>query len=369
VRFFSKAKVEVAGANFGELVALIQKAQISVNFRRIGDTLMMFETNPRNLPILFDILTKKCYTYRVISLSRSNKGTFLGVVFGVVFAMLMGVILSQFCFGFKVNCADLGLSNKINEYLANQDINFSLWRGIDCDILETQILTDIGDVGLVSVSRRGVFLIVNAVAGTNPGTIADNLSNTAGVFANQEGVVSRIFVSSGTALVNVGDTVSVGQMMVAPYNINTTGEQVPCEVRADVYLYVWASSVVEFCENDVEYIRTGRVVVSKKTVFFDKELSANMPEVSFVEYETEQKSVKLSDILPIREEFIYYYETQSTPIMRDFEAERDALIYEARQKLLNAVDESEILEEKHTINHVGDKYYVNYYAKFEYKVG
>ena len=35
MQFNKKAKVEVTGVNFGELVALIQKAQIAVNFTLI----------------------------------------------------------------------------------------------------------------------------------------------------------------------------------------------------------------------------------------------------------------------------------------------------------------------------------------------
>ncbi len=369
MQFNKKAKVEVTGVNFGELVALIQKAQIAVNFRRISDTVMLFETNNRNLPILFDILTKKCYTYKVYRTSGLNLWQVVGGLVGLMLMSILLIVLSLFCFGTKVIAADPNVETAISEYLNSQNCTHSMWRNIDCDTLETQIMSAIPEVSMVNVSRKGVYLIVNTSIGTLPNEPNNVEDNSTGIFATREGIVSRIFVASGTPLVKVGDTVSVGQMLVAPYILDAEENQTPVKIRADVYLYTWESSCVEFCENGVEYVRTGNYVSATKTMFGGTVLTNQEVVVSYATYEVQTSRRYLSSVLPLAVETTYYFETVATPTTRNFDAEKDALIYEAKQKLFSKIDENDTLEQKYTINKVDDKYYVNYYAKCEYKVG
>lgn len=367
--FFRKARVEVSGVNFGELVALVQKSQISVNFRRIGDTVMLFETSPRNLPILFDILTKKCYTYKVFRPKRLNFWQLCGFLAGALIMLTAIFIFSQFCWGVKVVAEKSELNQKIAEFLDTQDLVAKSWKSIDCDTLETQILNAISEVGLVSVNRQGAFLVVNTISGTQPQATEPILDTSAGIFADRDGIVSRIFVASGTALVKVGDTVSLGQMLVAPYSLTQDGTQNPVSVRADVYLYAWESSGVEFCENSLVYVRTGEFVTETQTQFCGATLTSTSAQIPFEHYEIQTSRRYLSSILPIAVETTYYYQTEAVAVRREFEAEKEALIYEAKQKLLLRIDECQIIEQKHTINQIGDKYYINFYAKCEYKVG
>ena len=367
--FNPKARVEVTGVNFGELVALIQKAQIAVNFRRISDTVMLFETSKRNLPILFDILTKKCYTYKVYRTSELNFWQVIGGVVGLVLMIVLLIILSQFCWGTKVIATDPQIEATISKFLLSQNCTHSMWRNINCDMLETQILSAIPEVGMVNVSRKSAFLIVNTSIGTLPNDPTIQKNNSAGIFASREGIVSRIFVASGTPMVKVGDTVSMGQMLVAPYVLDAEGVQTTVQIRADVYLYAWESSCVEFCENGVEYARTGKYVSTTKTVYGGTILTNQEEAINYEHYEMLTSRRYLSSVIPLVIETTYYFETVPTPTRYDFDSEKDALIYEAKQKLFSKIDENKILEQKYTVNKVDDKYYVNYYAKCEYKVG
>lgn len=369
VRNFGKSQVEVTGVNFGELVALIQKEQIAVDFRRIGDTVMLFETTRRNLPILFDILTRKCYTYRVVTPNASNLWYKLGLVFGGVCLLLLLFVAMQFCWGVKIVSASTEIEDSILHFLDEKGYNGGAWRNIDCDTVEREILSAVPSVSMVNVSRHGLYLIVNTSQNTPPLTPEVPSDHSEGIFATRAGVVSRVFVANGTALVRAGDAVSVGQMLVAPYVLNAEGEEIHCQVSADVYLYVWESSCVEFDTEGVEYGRTGNSVTAMRTVFGGTILSQHEIKVPYEHYEIEVTSEYLSSILPVKVETTHYYETVAVSVTRDFEAEREGLIFEAKQKLLGSMQESEIIEQKHTINQVDGKYYINYYAKCEYKVG
>ncbi len=355
--------------NFGELVALIQKEQIAVDFRRIGDTVMLFETNRRNLPILFDILTRKCYTYRVITPQPANMWYRVGLLIGVVCSVVLLWVAAQFCWGVRVMATSGEIEASIRQVLDEKGYNGDAWHDIDCDAVEREILSAVPSVSMVSVSRRGAYLIVNTSPSTPPIISEPKGDNSAGIFATRAGVVSRIFVANGTALVRAGDAVTVGQILVAPYVLDAAGEQVPSEVSADVYLFVWENSCVEFDPEGVEYGRTGRVVSAMRTIFGGTILSQNEVTVPFEHYEIEVTSEYLSSVLPVKVETTRYYETVAVSVTRDFEAEREGLVFEAKQKLLDTLDESEIIEQKHTINHIDGKYYINYYAKREYKEG
>lgn len=367
--FSKNARVEVVGANFGELVALIQKEQIAINFRRINDTVMLFETSSRNLPILFDILSKKCYTYKVYRTNALGMWQLLGVLVGALLMFTSLIIVSQFCLGIKVITQNPDIEMQINQYLSSQRCINTSWKEIDCNVLETQILSAIPEVSMVNVCRKGVFLVINTSSSTPPQEIKPKAVNDTGVFAQRDGIISRIFVTSGTALVREGDSVSAGQMLVAPYSLDAEGNKTPAVINADVYMYLWESSCVEFTPHSTMFVRTGNFVTATKSYFGGSVLSMNNAVIPYSNYETIIQKKYLSSLLPIVIETTYYYETEATDIIQNFDDEKEVLIYEAKQKLFSKINENEALEQKYTINKIEDKYYINYYAKLEYKVG
>lgn len=363
------ARIKVTGVNFSELIAAIQKAQISVNFTRQSDTSMLFETSRENLPRLFDILQKKCYTYKTCGEERQNYSYLVGASIGVVLMLVVMIILTQFCFGIKVVATDADVRAKIENLLIEEKCITRVWRDIDCDSLENLILKNVPDVGMVSVSQKGMYLVVNTSLATPKPPVEPNPDFSSGIYADCDGVVSRIFVSNGTALVKVGDTVSFGDLLVAPYNLDAEGNEIETSVRADVYVYAWDSATVEFCEDSVEYARTGNFVTAASVIFGGEALSQAEVAVPYKTYESVTKLTNLSSVLPVKLETTYYYETAPVGVKKDFAAEEQALIYEAKQKVMAGVNESDVLEQKHTISEHDGKYYVSYYIKREYKVG
>lgn len=361
-------KIEVKGVNFGDLIDRVQGAGVTLDARRIDDTTFLFETQRVNLPILFDILQKKCYTYKVIDLRAKRRNFWLGVGIGVAIVALAMIILVQFCFGVEVTASEQKVQAEVEAFLWSEGCVGSRWSEIDCAALERKILQNVDGVSMASVTKKGMCLIVNTSPAVEP--IEPNVPSVTagGIFADKDGVVSRIFVVSGTALVKPGDTVSLGDLLVAPYTLDTEGNQVPAEVRADVYLFSWTSATVEFRENAVEYERTGAFVTSQIVRYRDKILSQTDVVIPYAHYETETSTRVLGGALPVRVDTIYYYETAPVEVKKDFEAERDALIFEAKQMVLSEIPETDILEEKHTINQVDDVYYVTYYIKRESKV-
>ena len=364
MRYFRWVKIKVTGVNFGSLLQMIQSANIVVGVDRQSDTVLIIKTKQNNLAILFDILKKKCYTYEVYDTSKNKWWYICGAGCALILLLIVLFVLSRFFIGVTiVGDADEGLY----DYLCQNAVGVS-WQNLDTKVIESTILQQFDTISMVDVSKKGLYLVVNTTPATKK---PENnfIANENGLFADRSGVVSRIFVASGTACVAVGDTVSFGQMLVAPYVENEEGEKTSVSVKADVYLYEWSSAMVEFSENQTEYARTGNVIFSQKVMFFDKILSKKEVNVPFGHFETETSKRFLSDTLPLVVLTTYYYETTLVPVKKDFKAEEQSLIYQARQMAIKDMLESEICEEKHTISTVGDKYYITYYVKKEYKVG
>lgn len=357
-------EVEITGAGLASLVNSLTNSGIEIKkVVKLNDTTMIIRLNKKFVPTTFAILQRKCYNYHI---TRTFYGlnAKIGVLCGI-FALFVALpILSLFCYGVEIASDDAVLRAEINECLAAHSVGSGqLWSDLDFATIEQLLREEIADIGLVNVTRRGGYLYVSFSAVT----LEDEKTptNTTGILSSQNGVVSRIFVNSGTALVSVGDTVRVGQMLIAPYYLDSEENQVACEASGNVYLFVWESAVVEFCENSTEYSRTGRVETSSKVTFYDDVLSASGGEPSFEYFESETRTEYLSNVLPIKVTYTIFYETKPVSVYKRFADEQDALIYEARENARALVADGEILDERHTISQVGDTYFVSYYLKTE----
>ena len=363
---FSIIQIKIVGTNFASLLNQLAREGVKLrNTKRTDDTTLFISITANNTDTTFAILQKRCYNYSVtrkIGFNALNIGVFAGILLVLV---AFGV-LSCFCFGVKINSENDYIVSKVQQILNKEAVVGKTWGAIDNDKLEQTLRESIEDIGLVSVSRRGAFLWVNFSDITPPSEV-ENEINTSGVFATQNGVVSRIFVHSGTALVKEGDTVSLGQMLIAPYTEDEEGNQTPAVARGNVYLFVWDSATVEFRENDMLATRTGRTQQFAKITFRGNVLSDNSGEIEFENYEIERKIEYLSNVMPLKIEYITVYETEFVPVHREFKDEEQALIYEAREKVLAGENEAEILDERHTVSLSGDTYYITYYVKREIK--
>ena len=366
---FLPVRLKIAGANFNVLIDELQKQNIKFKAQRSNDTELILETTENNLPLLFDLLKNKCYNYTISYKSGINLSKICGVLAGLILCLIIYVVLSNFCLGVQINTENVELAEKIETVLENNSWgNGQSWNSLDFDSIEIQLFAQIEELSMVNVSRVGAFLVVNVNQGTLPGEINNEELNTQGIFASADGVVSRIFVASGTALVKVGDTVSFGQMLVAPYTETPEGEQEPTFVKADVYLFLWDSQTIEFRENTFEYVRTGNFIVNRDVVFAGNILKSTNTTPTYANYEIQKQTFNISNILPLKMVCTYYYETTAVPVQKDFTAEQDSLIYEAKQKLLERVDITQVLDERYTISQVDEVYYVTYYTKREIKV-
>ena len=367
-KFFNKTKIKIKGCNFGGLIEELRQREIKFDAKKISGMELELNFLSNYEAIIFDLLDKKCYDYTIIRKSNINGIKAFCVIFGVLFSMGLICGLSCFCLGISVECRDVELGNRINTVLEDLGVMGHSWKDLDLNNLEFELKERLDSVSMVNLSRRGVYLVCYATKFTEKDEMREDEILSQGLLASQDGVVSRIFVSQGTAIVSVGDVVSAGQLLVEPYKLNSEGEKVLCEVRAEVYLYVWESVLVEFCEEGYDFIRTGKKIENVITSFMGDVISKKESNVDFEHFEIERRVEYISSVLPVKCEYEIFYETEPVVVNKEFESEKEALIYEAKQKLYEKINQIDILEEKHTISQVGNKYFINYYGKKEIKI-
>ncbi|MBQ7602758.1 MAG: sporulation protein YqfD, partial [Clostridia bacterium] len=186
------------------------------------------------------------------------------------------------------------------------------------------------------------------------------------ILATKSGLVSRLFVTQGTPLVGVNSYVTAGQPIIADYFIDKDGNTISCEAKGEAYIYCWQSSTIKFCEDSIQYVPTGEEIVCTVMQFLNNNIECSKQDVPYQHYLTQQEVVYLTKLgLPIKLIKTHYVQTQPTMMHSNFEDNLDSLKMQAKENVLCTIEEQNILEEKYTIAHVGDVYFVSYYAKSE----
>jgi len=157
-----------------------------------------------------------------------RKGFLVGIAVFLAFAIFLnGRLLGYSLDGVPIEVKS-GVMRSLQTGGANKGVSFSV---LDYSALQNKIVEDNLSVSFASVYKRGSFLVVEVVTAENP----QSPTEFCDVVASCDGVIEKIVVLRGTALVTVGDEVKKGQPLVGAYYV--AGEQsIPTKPVAEIYL-------------------------------------------------------------------------------------------------------------------------------------
>ena len=202
-----------------------------------------------------------------------------------VFAIAIFVI-AFFCFGvtrFIWNIDVVGNEKISKEELLAELANYGIKEGnlksnIDVEKIKNEISMSHDDLSFIGVDIEGTNVIVKIVEATEKPEIIDENTKT-NIIADKSGVISKIVVRSGTARVQVGDTVQKGDILVEGIMEGKyTGIR---EVNSDADIFVKSTYQKEKKEAFVQKIseRTGakqksyEIYLNNFKFFFNKGVS------------------------------------------------------------------------------------------------
>lgn len=250
-----------------------------------------------------------------------------GVVTGLVMAVVVATAFSLFTTGFSVRGAEL-YEDEIRAYLYGEGYGALRTKSsVNANEIETSLMQKF-PLSIASVTVRGstvdVLVKEELVAGS-----ALDITEKSDVVSAYDGVVTRLVVKSGTALVHKGSAVRKGQVLVD--NTCVIGEQsLPVRADAEVFAKVAFRASKTVGKTALTYERSGRTESASWTKVFALE---NARKPSFAKYEVEKKLVRTGDIMPIYAVYATFYELMPSEVAVDWQGEVEVAMEELRAEL------------------------------------
>ena len=207
--------------------------------------------------------------------------------------------------------------------------------------IEQIILDNFSEVSMVSVIKKGNTILIN-IKERLLNDEYEQVGKHTSLIATNDGIITDIQLIQGTLLVKIGDIVRTGDYLVAPYVIDSSGNKISIEPKANIYADVWLSGESE--HYDVKKIteKTGNQITERAVVFLNQIVYTNKIELPFKEYEMEITERYLSkSIIPIKYKTIKYYETTTYFFEQPFSEVELSKIQEAKDLTFLRLDKDE----------------------------
>lgn len=183
--------------------------------------------------------------------------------------------------------------------------------------IERMMLERVEESALVVVTHEGVKLNIFIKEATKPESLSEN-----GIVASFSGVIEQIDLSSGNLLVNIGDAVTKGELLISSGKVGDVFMEAHGSIIARVL--VEGDSVGGL--NKITTVRTGNYVevvyieaFGKK--FYSSEMTEEQAEIQYVDFEVEKSEVALTqnNLLPIKKNVLRYYEISEKCVTISYE--------------------------------------------------
>ncbi len=213
---------------------------------------------------------------------------------------------------------------------------------IRLDEVETLLCTRVRGVAVARAELRGCVLYVRLFAAeTKPPETEDHVRKD--VLSPADGVVESIYASAGTLLVQAGDEVKKGQILIAGYHTFPDGTQRDERAMGGVTLAVRAEATVLFEPQKTVAERTGKVWKATGFRLFGHEVPP-IGKNPFKTYETEETEHTLCT-LPLIFRFCTVYETSLKRVECSYEEElphlQEQALALAKQKATFGIERTE----------------------------
>ncbi len=234
-----RVKYEISGSKLRFLPTFLNGRGISVyKYQEIDLTRahVIIDFNDSNK--FFAICKNMCYNKTIIgfygvlspiALLFRYIGLVLGaILFTVIASLLNGVVLEIDCIGTGA-CFSSQIQAVVNDYGINR---YSLFKNVDYDGLEAEVLKTNPKLSFVSAKKQGNRLVINSVlSDKDPDVLGENYGD---LISGHKGVIESIKVLRGTALVQVGDSVEENTILVGGYLLGKDNVTYPTYVLATV---------------------------------------------------------------------------------------------------------------------------------------
>ncbi|MDD4110925.1 MAG: sporulation protein YqfD [Clostridia bacterium] len=272
-----------------------------------------------------------------------------GILIGLFLVFCFYVISSNYVWNIEIFGNETHSTHEIIEILNQNGVNIldSLNEKTN-DEIERIVFDNFDEVSMVSVIKKGITIIVNI----KERLLNDENQNEgfSALVATSDGIITGIEHIQGTLLVKVGDIIRAGQELVAPYIIDSSGQQILIEPKSNIYADVWLSG--ESVHYDMRNIvkRTGNKITERRIEFLEKEIFSNDFNIPYENYETKIVETYLTEtLIPIKYQIVNYYEVIYKTIEQNFSEVEATKISEAKNLARMRMKENEEIKSENYI--------------------
>ncbi len=344
--FYYKVKIE--GLNLDRFITnCVKNGIILKNVRKKDRKTLIVSLNYTNLKKLFAKVDTKCYNITLlkkglIPLFRENIIKRCGIFAGLTLGIIAVLFLSQIYWRVDINCDN----TLIIQNMSNQLIDAGISPGVkisnvNLDELEVLLLNNNPELASVSLHREGVVLKVDVYEALPKDEKQYNL------YSSANAIITKIVVINGQQMVNEGDIVKKGDLLV---QASSDGKKAVAVIFGKVYI----TADEEFNKYTYNVENTGEEIE-----FINLEFAGftfgKKKEITFKEYEqvvTEGYITKF--LLPVKYKKTLIKESEINIVENVFSDYEDIIKQNAYDKAFSLYDSGKIIDTWYNIKERGD---------------
>lgn len=207
--------------SYAHLITTLHRKNVSILFVEQKNGVIKLVVDYKAYNKVFAICKNMCYNILKIKykgllspffIAYKNIGITIGFILFCILSSLFGDIILQV----EYTGSGSAYKSQTNFLLASYGVNkYDTFSNLDFNSLENYILENNSNLSFVTCKKSGNRLVIDSQVTREQNTQIDR--NNKGIISDAFGVIEKINILRGTLLVSVGDTVNVGDVLVAPY--------------------------------------------------------------------------------------------------------------------------------------------------------
>ncbi len=310
---------------------LIRNKIYVYNVDRINKTKVQFDIDSSNLKELKKIYRGNKFNIKIkkktgIPFIAKKIYTYKGMVICALVSLIILMSTSQFVTDIYITAPEGIDKAALKKELYIQGVKPGVYKkNIDRKVVRDNIMIKFNDIAYVSINVKGTNIFVN-ITKKDESKNSDENSNYCNIVATKDGIIEKVIPRSGEAIVQEGDIVKKGDILINGANTSAIPE-------------VWATTFYE-SEQSLNYIdiknqKTGKKKNVYTISFYDKKYKI-LRNIKYKDYEIENsiKQIKIGDYtFPIKITISTFYEVTKTENKVDVQKIKEELYSLVKKEL------------------------------------
>lgn len=299
--------------------------------------------------------------------TKLNAAVILGLIIGIMIVAFMG----QYLLKIDIKCDNTLYLGQVEQLVAQHGVK--LWGradDVDCMAVERSLIEGIPDIVMATVYRDGIAIVVDVV--TTP-QAALPPAKASKLIASSDGIVTRVIVTSGTAMVKTDDRVLVGDILIdgmvntnkSDYQLPSEANYVPVPAMGEVYAKVYYSKRIYAEDSMVLTKRTNNVTMIRE-YYIRGGIIGREHTPPYSQYERVVTSSKIDLIIPIDVLTYHYYEV--TEEIVPYDAYREHMLTKIKSEMYDELPPTARVISEWVIVDANDKSIIDYHIEVEQRI-